>query len=78
MESFFNSLDEALAYGYELKSSVPHRDVTVSGWGYDLNADDGRVAVPVNTGELTLLEKGHGKTGKGSRIRMMFPPRGAM
>ena len=76
LKSFFKSLDEALEYGYELKSSVPHRDETASGWGYDLAADDGRVAVPVNTGELTKSDELRGiEPGNGNLIRMMFPPK---
>lgn len=76
MKSYFNSLDEALEYGYELKGTVEHNDVTCGGWGYDLESLDGRKAVPVNTGELTQMERAAGKSGKGSLIRMMFPPRG--
>jgi len=64
----FESLAEALDYGYELKSSVPHKDVTVGGYGYDLLADDGRVAVPVYTGDKT-------PNGKWKTYRMMFPPK---
>lgn len=75
MKTFFNSLGEALDYGYELPSSVSHKDKTTGGWGYDLVADDGRTAIPVNTGELTKMEKQSGKQGDGNLVRMMFPPK---